>query len=70
MNTSEVNNLVSKIPNFSGQNEKILLEEFVLLDDEDGENEDICFLFRRFIEGKADRIFRLIKEEEEINLNI
>ena len=32
--------------------------------------EKICFLFRRLLEEKADRIWRLIKEEEEINLNI
>ncbi len=37
---------------------------------EDGENGAICYLFRRLLTGKADQIWRMIEEEEEINLNI
>ena len=40
---------------------------FGWIDDNQGENEDICLLFRKQLEGKADQ---LIEEEEKINLNI
>jgi hypothetical protein len=82
METAKVINLIIKIPKFSEQNEGILLEEFVWqikdfpelvqwwTKDKDGENEDICLLFRRSLEGKADKIWRLLKEEEETSLNI
>jgi hypothetical protein len=81
MNTAEASNLVNKIPKFSGQKEEIQLEEFVrqienfadlvqLTVNEDSENEEICYLFKRLLTGKADQIWRMIKEEEEINLNI
>jgi hypothetical protein len=36
---------------------------------EDGENEEICLLFRNKLEGLADQIWRFLKEDE-INLNI
>ncbi len=72
---------MQKIPKFSGQKEEIQLEEFVQhiknfadlvqwVDNEDSENGAICYLFRRLLTGKADQIWRMIEEEEEINLNI
>ncbi len=61
--------------------EEIQLEEFVRqienladlvqwVDNKDGENGAICYLFRRLLTGKAYQIWRMIEEEEEINLNI
>jgi hypothetical protein len=81
MNTAEGSNLVNNIPKFIGQKEEIQLEEVVRqienftdlvrwTDNEGGENEEICYLFRRLLTGKADKIWRMIEEEEEINLNI
>jgi hypothetical protein len=81
MDPAKVKNLINKIPKFIGQNEEIQLEEFVQqIEDfaelvqwrtryEDGENEEICLLFRNKLEGLADQIWRFLKEEE-INLNI
>ncbi len=40
------------------------------MDNEDSENGAICYLFRRLLTGTADQIWRMIEEEEEINLNI
>jgi hypothetical protein len=79
MNTAKAKDLFDKIPKFSGQKEDVQLEEFVRqiknfadlvqwVDNEDGENGAICYLFRRLL--TADQIWRMIKEEEEINLNI
>jgi hypothetical protein len=81
MNTAKARNLCNQIPKFSGQTEEIQLEEFVRqiknfanlvqwVDYKDGENGAICYLFRRLLTGKADQIWRMIKEKEEINLNI
>ena len=81
MNTAKAKDLCDKIPKFSGQNEDVQLEEFVRqiknfadlvqwVDNKDGENGAICYLFRRLLTGKADQIWRMIEEEEEINLNI
>jgi hypothetical protein len=69
-------NQVNKITKFSGQNKEIQLEEFVRqienfanlvnrTNDEEGENGEICFLFRRLLEGQADQFWRLIEEEEK-----
>jgi hypothetical protein len=81
MDPAKIKNLIIKIPKFSGQNKEIQLEEFVQqIEDfaelvqwwtrhKDGENEEICLLFRRKLEGQADQIWRFL-EEEEINLNI
>jgi hypothetical protein len=74
--------LVNKIPKFSGQKEEIQFEEFVRrieayadfvgwTNDEQGENEEICFLFRTKFDGKkADGIWRFTEEEDKININI
>jgi hypothetical protein len=81
MNTAEASNLVNSMPKFSGQKEEIQLEEFVRqienyadlvqwTDNEDSENEETCYLFRRLLTGKEDQIWRMIEEEEEIKLNI
>ena len=81
MNTAEAKVLYDKIPKFSGRKEDVQLEELVLqienfadlvqwVDNEDGENGAICYLFRERLTGKADQIWRMIEEEEEINLNI
>jgi hypothetical protein len=40
------------------------------MDNEDRKNEDICFLFRGLLEGKADQVWKFLKEEEKINVNI
>ncbi len=40
------------------------------VDNGDGKNGVICYLFRRLLTKKADQIWRMIEEEEEINLNI
>jgi hypothetical protein len=81
MNPAKVKNLINKIPKFIGQNEEIQLEEFLQqIEDfaelvqwrtryEDGENEEICLLFRRKLERQADQIWQFLKEEE-FNLNI
>jgi ATP adenylyltransferase/5',5'''-P-1,P-4-tetraphosphate phosphorylase II len=69
MNTAEAKDLCNKIPKFSGQKEEIQLEEFVRqiknfadlvqwVDNEDGENGAICYLFRRLLTRKADQIWR------------
>jgi hypothetical protein len=81
MNTAEAKDLCNKIPKFSGQKEEVQLEEFVQqiedfadlvqwVDNKDGENGAICYLFRRLLTGKADQIWRMIEEEDKINLNI
>jgi hypothetical protein len=81
MNMAEAKDLCNKIPKFSGQKEEIQLEEFVRqienfadlvqwVDNKDGENGAICYLFRRLLTGKADQIWRMIEEEDKINLNI
>jgi hypothetical protein len=81
MNTAKAKDLCDKIPKFSGQKEDAQLEEFVRqienfadlvqwVDNKEGENGAICYLFRRLLTGKADQIWRMIEEEEEINLNI
>ena len=81
MNTAEAKVLYDKIPKFSGRKEDVQLEELVRqieyfadmvqwVDNEDGENGAICYLFRERLTGKADQIWRMIEEEEEINLNI
>jgi hypothetical protein len=75
----EANKLVSKIPKFSGQKGEIQLDEFVRqietyadsvgwIDDEKGENEDICLLSRRNLEGQAEQMWRLMDEKNLINL--
>jgi len=70
INTAGVTNLVKKIPKFSEQDEEIQLEEFVQkIHYKDRQNEEICVLFRRKLEGKADHVWRFL-EEEKINLNI
>jgi hypothetical protein len=77
----EANKLVSKIPKFSGQKGEIQLDEFVRqietyadsmgwIEDDQGENEDICLLFRRKFEGQAEQMWRLMEEENLINLYI
>jgi hypothetical protein len=54
INTAGVTNLVKKIPKFSEQDEEIQLEEFVQkIHYKDRQNEEICVLFRRKLEGKA-----------------
>jgi hypothetical protein len=74
-------NLIYKIPKFSGKEDKIQLEEFVRQIDnfadivrwtnyEGGENEEICFLFRRLLKGKANQHWRLMEEEDKFNLKI
>ena len=81
MNTAKAKELYDKIPKFSGLKEDVQLEEVVRqienfadlvqwVDNEDGENGAICYLFRELLTGKADQIWRMIEEEEEINLNI
>jgi hypothetical protein len=50
-----------QIKNFAG------LVQWV--DNGESENGAICYLFRRLLTGKADQIWRMIKEEEEINFN-
>ncbi len=81
MNKAEAKDLCNKIPKFNGQKEEIQLEEFVRqienfadlvqwVDNEDGENGAICYLFRRLLTGITDQVWRMIEEEEEINLNI
>ena len=81
MNTAKAKELYDKIPKFSGRKEDVQLEELVRqienfadlvqwVDNEDGENGAICYLFRERLTGKADQIWRMIEEEEEINLNI
>jgi hypothetical protein len=47
-----------------------LVQRWTNEEDENGENEDICLLFMRLLEGKADQFWRSLQEEEEINLNI
>ena len=81
MNTAKAKDLYDKIPKFSGQKEDVQLEEVVRqienfadlvqwVDNKDGKNGAICYLFRELLTGKADQIWRMIEEEEEINLNI
>ncbi len=64
MKTAKASNLVNNFPKFSGQNEEIQLEIFVRqiehfadlvqwTDNEDGENSEICYLFRRLFEGQG-----------------
>jgi hypothetical protein len=75
MNTAKAKDLCNKIPKFNGKKEEIQLEEFVRqiknfsdlvqwVDNKDGENGAISYLFRRLLTGKADQIWRMIKEEE------
>ncbi len=65
MNTAKAKDLYDKIPKFSGQKEDVQLEEVVRqienfadlvqwVDNEDGENGAICYLFRELLIGKAD----------------
>ena len=81
MNTAKAKELYDKIPKFSGLKEDVQLEEIVRqienfanlvqwVDNEDGKNGAICYLFGNLLTGKADQIWRMIEEEEEINLNI
>ncbi len=78
MNTAKEKDLYDKIPKFSGLKEDVQLEEVVRqienfadlvqwVDNEDGENGAICYLFRELLIGKADQIWRMIEEEEEIS---
>ena len=65
MNMAQARDLCNKIPKFSGQKVEIQLEGFVRqmenftnlvqwMDNEDGENEEICYLFKRLLAGNAD----------------
>ena len=67
MNTAEAKELYDKIPRFSGLKEDVQLEEVVRqienfadlvqwVDNKDGENGAICYLFRELLTGKADQI--------------
>jgi hypothetical protein len=40
------------------------------IDDEQGENEDICLLFRRKFKGQAEQMWRSMEEKNHINLYI
>ena len=74
--------LVNKILILRGLKEEIQFEEFVrqietytdsvrwIDDHKQGENEDICLLFRRKFEGQAEQMWRLMEEENLINLYI
>jgi hypothetical protein len=75
----EANKLVNKIPKFSGQKEEIQFDEFVRqietyadsmgwIEDDQGENEDICLLFRRNLKGQAKQMWRSMEEKNLINL--
>jgi hypothetical protein len=65
MNTAKAKDLYDKIPKFSGQKEDVQLEEVVQqinfadlvqwVDNEDGENGAIGYLFRELLTGKADQ---------------
>jgi hypothetical protein len=56
-------------------NWKNLLDRLIILQIssdglEGGENEEICFLFRRLLKGKANQHWRLMEEEDKFNLKI